>query len=91
MKNVLIGGIVCLATLIGALGASASEPCYTYKLVTCYENVTVWVCKDVTYSKTVVKYDPCGKPYYAQVLCTKTIEVPEKKIVAVNKLVKVYN
>jgi len=90
MKKLLFAATLCIAGLTGTSAATASEPCYTYKRVTCYETVTVWVCKEVPCTKTVIKYDHCGKPYSVHVAYTKTIEVPVKKTIAVTKLVKVY-
>lgn len=91
MKKLLLATILGIAGLTATSTATASEPCYTYKRVTCYETVTDWVCKEVPCVKTVVKYDHCGKPYTVNVSYTKIVEVPVKKTVAVTKLVKVYH
>jgi hypothetical protein len=90
MKKLLIAAVIGIAGLIGTSAATASEHCYTYKRVTCYETVTVMVCKEVTCTKTVVKYDHCGNPYCVSVPYTKIVEVPVTKTVAVTKWVKVY-
>ncbi|HEX3148485.1 MAG TPA: hypothetical protein VHR66_10400 [Gemmataceae bacterium] len=90
MKKLLLATIVGIAGLVSTSTASASEPCYTYKLVTCYETVTVLVCKEISCTRTLVEYDHCGNPYYVYLPYTKTVEVPVTKIVAVNKWVKVY-
>lgn len=90
MTKLLLAVVLGTMGLVGVPAAvQASEPCYTYKLVTCYETVTEWVCKEVPCTKTVVKYDHCGKPYCVNVTYTKVIEVPVTKTIAVTKWVKV--
>jgi hypothetical protein len=87
-----------LASVLGLFGlgftggfASATEPACTYKKVVCEQYVTVWVTKSVPYTKEVVKYDHCNKPYTVTVTCWKDVQVPVQKCVQVVKWVKVCN
>ena len=80
---------VAIALSLGSLGFAGTASACCYKQVTCYETVICYETRTVPYTKLVLRYDECGRPYSAEVTCYETVRVPIKKVVAVTKLVKV--
>ena len=68
MARRILAGVV--AVTLAALGARSMKTCeqYAVKAVVCDETVTVWEERVETYPKYVTRYDPCGKPYTAEVM-----------------------
>ena len=69
----------CFALMLtlagGAATATAGNYCYEPPACT-YRTVTVWVKKVVPYKTKVIRYRPCGTPYYVWKTYPKTIKVP---------------
>ena len=89
MKKFMLA-LVAVVALVGS-SVQATEPCFHYKKVTVPVVVTEYVTQEVAYTKEVVKYDHCNKPYTVKVTAYKEIEVAVKKTTYVTKLVKVYD
>lgn len=87
LMTAILAAMIHLGSMCGF--ASASEDCCTYKKVVCEETITIEVIKEVSYTKEVVKYDYCGKPYTVCVTCYQEVKVPAKKTITVVKWVKV--
>ena len=84
MKKLLLA----VVAVVGSMAAvSACEP--VYKKVVCTRTVYVEVTKSVPYTKTVTKYDNCGKPYCVKVVCYKDVTVTVPRTITVVKYVKV--
>ena len=85
MMGLALGAAAVTGTMTMASNAQAgdyptshcSQPQYTYK------TVTVWVNKKVPYVAKVIRYKPCGTPYYEHVVQYKWIKVPVQKTVRV--------
>ena len=84
MKSMFLAMVLAIGT---ASVVSACDP--VYKKVVCYETVYVKVTKTVPYTKSMTRYDHCGKPYCVDVTCYKDVCVKVPKTVAVVKYVKV--
>ena len=86
---------VALAIGLGAAGSSAKAGGYGYSAHSYqsagyghhnhqqYVTVTVWVKKQIPYTKVVTLYKPCGTPYYAKKTYYKTVKVPVQKRIAI--------
>lgn len=85
-----------LAALLLALGlggqflhADTCQPAAVWKRVTTYECVVTHETRREPYQQVVTKYDACGRPYTVVVTCSRDVQVPVKKVVAVTRWVKV--
>lgn len=78
-----------LLTLPSAARACDPPPCCTYKTVVCYEKVTEYETRQVSYTRTITCYDECGRPYTVVKTCYRDVRVPVTRLVAVTKQVKV--
>ncbi len=90
-KRILVAAVATLALIGGSAQASDPycPPAYVIKKVTCYETVTCYATRCVTYKVCVTKYDHCGYPYHVYETRYREVEVPVQKQVAVTKYVKV--
>ena len=92
LRGMEVASVLGLTVL--AFGGTTAQACdkapqQEYTWVTTYECVTTWETKCEPYTKTVTKYDHCGKPYQATVTCYREVKVPVTKKVAVQKKVPV--
>src|SRR5262245_58027240 len=92
LRGMAVAGVLGLSAL--AFGGTAAQACdkapqQEYTWVTTYECVTTWEIKCEPYTKTVTKYDHCGKPYQVAETYYREVKVPVVKKVAVQKKVPV--
>ena len=84
-----IAAAALIATAFSFAGASQAQACNPAPAKHCYQPaysytwVTVHETRRVPYTKYVVKYTHCGKPYVGTTTAYKTVTVPVRKRVRV--------
>jgi hypothetical protein len=93
MGRFILAGVIAMALSVsGTNTAKATDYSHNpaYKKVITHETITTWQTRTEAFKKFVTRYDHCGKPFQVEVVSTRQIKVPVKKVVSVVKYVKVY-
>jgi hypothetical protein len=83
--------LAALTAIVLTITPAVAGECYSYKKVTTYKTVVCYEARQQAYTKCVVEYDHCGRPYKVHKTFYRTVQVPVKKQVPVVSWVKVYH